>query len=59
MVGTSFFRSSEGKCPNCGSFGEESEKLELEINKVCPTCDTVFNRFLVLNEGKDIELRNN
>lgn len=59
MVGTSFFRTSEGKCPNCGDFGQSSEDLEVDDGRVCPSCDTVFNKFLVLNEGKETQFRNN
>jgi rubrerythrin len=57
MTGTSFFRSGEGKCPNCGTFGQEHD--EQEDGKVCPLCNAVFNKYIMLEQGKDIELQNN
>ncbi len=61
MAGASFFRSGEGKCPKCGAFGEQAEEEEIEVAEgmVCPVCKTVFNEYVILDEGKDKKFRNN
>lgn len=51
---TAFFRPSTEKCPNCGDFGEMSEE-----HRVCPACDTRFNDYVVLQEGRNVPLQNN
>lgn len=56
MVGSSFFRTDDDKCPNCGSFGVNEEQ---EDGLVCPSCDAVFNRYIILQQGDDVEFRNN
>lgn len=58
MVGSSFFKAREGKCPNCGAFGEQEEDLDLP-GKACPTCNTVFNQYFVFREGEDVDFKNN
>ncbi len=59
MKGQSFFRTSEGKCPQCGNFGENFEDEDIGEGMVCPTCDTVFNKYMVLDQGQDYKFRNN
>ncbi len=63
MIGTSFFRSNEEKCPKCGMFGEEDEDAEpdvpVETVNVCPGCSTWFNEYLILQDGQDVEFENN
>ena len=59
MVGTAFFRSSEDKCPKCGAFGDETDEVDIGDGMVCPVCDTVFNKYMVLDEGKEHKMRNN
>lgn len=54
MVGTAFFRSDEEKCPQCGDFGEQEDD-----HRVCPSCNTVFNEYVVLQEGQDTGFQNN
>ncbi len=54
MAGTSFYRTSEDKCPNCGDFGVEEEE-----HRKCPTCETRFNEYMVLQEGGETAFRNN
>ncbi|MDY6774313.1 MAG: hypothetical protein SVS85_03875 [Candidatus Nanohaloarchaea archaeon] len=51
---TAFYRPGKDKCPNCGSFGVEEED-----HKKCPTCETRFNRYVVLEEGKQASFKNN
>ncbi|MCJ7429292.1 MAG: hypothetical protein MUP66_02775 [Candidatus Nanohaloarchaeota archaeon QJJ-5] len=58
MVGTSFFKAREGKCPNCGTFGQPEDELDLPSNE-CPVCNTIFNKYIVFQEGEDIDLKNN
>ncbi len=48
-----------GKCPNCGTFGEDKDDIEVGDGKICPTCDTIFNKYMVLDEGKEMKFRNN
>lgn len=57
MIGTSFFRSTEEKCPRCGTYGEPSDSHDADTT-VCPTCDTQFNEYVILWEGNDIEFQN-
>ncbi|MDY6777764.1 MAG: hypothetical protein SVU32_03800 [Candidatus Nanohaloarchaea archaeon] len=61
MVGASFFRSGEGKCPNCGTFAEtlEEERQGFDDGQKCPNCQTVFNQFLIVEPGQDVEFKNN
>lgn len=54
MVETSFYTPGKGKCPNCGSFGNEHEDY-IE----CPSCETRFNEYIVLSEGQNANTRNN
>ncbi len=49
----------EGKCPNCGTFGDETKEVDIGEGKICPACDTVFNKYMVLDEGKELKFRNN
>lgn len=60
MLGTSFFRSSDEKCPNCGHFSDIADESVAEDNhtRVCPSCSTTFNKYLVLQEGRDVEFQN-
>ncbi|MCJ7450182.1 MAG: hypothetical protein MUP58_00380 [Candidatus Nanohaloarchaeota archaeon QJJ-9] len=55
MTGASFYKPGEGKCPNCGEFGEN---MSDEEGKVCPNCSTVFNNYMVLQKGEKVEFRN-
>lgn len=60
MIGTSFFRSNDQKCPRCGSFGvtdEDMDDMHVQTN-VCPSCSTRFNKYVILQEGQDIEFQN-
>lgn len=56
MTGASFFRTADDKCPNCGSFGNDVDE---EDGLVCPSCDAVFNRYIIFDDGDDVEFRNN
>lgn len=58
MVETAFFRSRNGKCPNCGTFGERQENDEPFRTLACPSCSTVFNRYIILEQGQNVELKN-
>ncbi len=58
MVGTSFFKAGKGKCPKCGYFGDENDKAE-DNRKTCPKCDTVFNKYMILEPGSDVDFKNN
>ncbi len=53
---TAFFRPSEEKCPNCGDFGRSADGAE---HRVCPACNTRFNDYVVLHEGRDVPFQNN
>ncbi|MDY6776500.1 MAG: hypothetical protein SVQ76_00165 [Candidatus Nanohaloarchaea archaeon] len=54
MIGSSFYRSDEDKCPKCGDFGvEEDDHMK------CPTCETEYNEYVVLQEGGQVQFRNN
>lgn len=54
VVGTSFYRPGKEKCPNCGQFGVEEED-----HQKCPSCETRFNEYMVLQEGRDVQFQNN
>ncbi|MDY6789344.1 MAG: hypothetical protein SVV03_05295 [Candidatus Nanohaloarchaea archaeon] len=59
MVGTSFFKAGHGKCPNCGYFGDQAEEEVEDDRKVCPKCETVFNKYMILEPGSDVNFKNN
>ncbi len=59
MKGSSYFKPMEGKCPNCGAFGNNTEEVDIGDGKICPMCKTVFNKYMVLDEGKELKFRNN
>jgi len=59
MVETAFFRTRNGKCPNCGTFGDDQENDESFDTLACPSCYAVFNRYIILEQGEDVELKNN
>jgi ssDNA-binding Zn-finger/Zn-ribbon topoisomerase 1 len=62
MIGSSFFRSNNDKCPQCGNFGvpTEDDGTELDVQaNTCPTCDARWNKFVILQDGQDIEFKNN
>lgn len=54
MVGTAFYRPGKEKCPNCGDFG-----IDEEDHRKCPACDTRFNEYMVLQEGRNVQFKNN
>ena len=54
MDSTAFFRAESGKCPRCGNFGVEQDEFQR-----CPSCSTMFNEYVVLETGMDVDLQNN
>lgn len=54
QVGSAFFRSDKTKCPNCGEFSEDGEEA-----RKCPGCETVFNEYIILQQGEEASLQNN
>lgn len=58
MVGTAYFRPGKGKCPVCGNYGEENEETEKD-EKICPVCNTRFNKYIILQGGQKQKMKNN
>lgn len=54
MIHNPFFNHKEDKCPVCGTFTDEKNE---EI--ICKNCYTKFNKFMILEMGREVDMENN
>lgn len=49
-----YYKPMHGKCPKCGRFADKADENDYK----CGSCSTKFNRFLIVQNGDQVQLQN-